>query len=157
MDKNQKPKNASKPGWDVQFVLLRKYKDWFGNCEVPYGYITPAGVRLGNWVNNQKTSFIKGKLPGARIKKLDAIGFVWSSTIVTYGDALYAMLVEYKMTYGNCNVPPFFILSPDIDINLGAWVANQRLCYNKGQLAKDGIDKLEAIGFQWVVAGKRQA
>ena len=54
-------------------------------------------------------------------------------------------LVQYKAKHGNCNVP-------QKQGTLGTWVCSQRVAYKAGSLAQGRIDRLNSIGFSWVMA-----
>jgi len=61
---------------------LKKYKEEFGNCQVPQHYV--HNRQLGKWVNKVRTEykyFIKGKksaMTEERIALLEAIDFEWT-------------------------------------------------------------------------------
>jgi hypothetical protein len=62
--------------WEIGFALLEKYKQEFGDCLVPNEYKTACDYALGNWVGTQRGN--RKSLSLKRIKRLNAIGFVWS-------------------------------------------------------------------------------
>ena len=55
---------------------LVAYKEEFGHCNVPSRYA--ENVKLGTWVNTQRSFYNRGKLSADRINKLEAIGFEWT-------------------------------------------------------------------------------
>ena len=70
-------RESPRPG-DEWFELLKAYKEEHGHCRVPkraeYG-----GLKLGGWVDRQRTSQKSGKLSENRRTRLDDIGFCWSA------------------------------------------------------------------------------
>jgi len=59
------------------FQETLRYKSSTGNPNAPGFYKTPEGFKLGNWQNNQRASYKKGRLSPERIKSLEEIGFKW--------------------------------------------------------------------------------
>ena len=65
--------------WTKNFKLLKKYKEEFGNCNVPTK-LKYKGVKLGAWVSRQREvhrGHIIGLMDQERIDKLNSIGFIW--------------------------------------------------------------------------------
>jgi hypothetical protein len=66
-------------------------------------------------------------------------------------------LVKHREQHGACNVPVRCVEDP----SLGHWASNQRKLFREvktdgcPKLPKNRIDKLEEIGFQWEVRGRR--
>lgn len=74
-------KNLSQPSWDSKFRELEKYKLKHGDCLVPTKY--PKFPSLGRWVSTQRAQYKiykeggKSAMTEERVKRLEAIGFVW--------------------------------------------------------------------------------
>jgi hypothetical protein len=62
--------------WEIGYSALRTYKKSKGHCRVPQDYIE-EGFRLGEWVSRQRQR--KTKNLEDRIRRLDELGFDWSS------------------------------------------------------------------------------
>jgi hypothetical protein len=63
--------------WDAMFGALQAFVKKHGHCNVSrHG---PAGEKLINWVQNQRHRRKAGKLSPARVRKLEALGFVWAA------------------------------------------------------------------------------
>ena len=60
--------------WEEGFKYLVAYQKEFGDCLVQYKY-QYQGYGLGTWVSKQRSR--KDKLSLERVKRLDALGFVW--------------------------------------------------------------------------------
>jgi len=54
-----------------------EYKKQYGNTNVPLNYVTPGGLKLGEWQDLIRQKLKKGRLPADSIRRLDAIGFEW--------------------------------------------------------------------------------
>jgi len=128
--------------WDVRFKELAIYKEINGNCDVPQ-----SQGALGNWVKNQRHSYMKNKLSQERILQCNNVGFNWvtqlrkKSSTENFKESLN-QLIDYKEKNGNCNVP-------QSQGPLGTWVSNKRQRYKKGKLSQEHINQLESIGFKW--------
>jgi len=64
-------------------------------------------------------------------------------------------LLEYKETFGNCNVPVPYKIRPE----LGEFVRTHRILYRHKKtgindlLSDEHMDRLEKVGFCWAVKG----
>jgi len=143
--------------WANMIQRLKVYqKDNNGGSIVPKGY--DKDPQLGSWVTKQRHWYKKGSLSQGRFEQLDAIGFEW--TVTTFNKTpkrvqnnedkwtnMHKRLDAYQQEHdGSCDVPQGYRPDP----SLGSWVNRQRQNYNKGLLTQERIDKLDAIGFQWV-------
>jgi len=77
--------------WEEMYEQLLLYKEENGDCNVP----RPRDS-LGNWVNRQRQSRVWGILRADREKRLESIGFVWSSK-ETYDEAWIGMFNKLKV------------------------------------------------------------
>jgi ribosomal protein L7Ae-like RNA K-turn-binding protein len=136
--------DALNESWNRMYALLTEYRNEFGHCNVPLS-LTYNNVKLGNWVNTQRKNYNCMNMSENRIKKLEDIGFIWSS-IDNLWERMYNLLTEYMNEYGNCNVPASFIYKKE---KLGNWVSNQRRVYIACEMPMNRIKKLEDIGFVW--------
>jgi len=62
--------------WEAMFERLRTFKKKYGHCNVPTHW--PKDPVLADWVQRQRLNRRKKRLSGARIRRLDEIGFVWA-------------------------------------------------------------------------------
>lgn len=127
--------------WEAMYAELIKYKNKFGNCNVPQ-----SNIVLGKWISNQRHLFNNGKMALERIQKLKNIGFDFSNLQSEYWKHMYELLLKYKYMYKDCNVPNKFRLN---DESLGVWVCSQRKHYKDNTLSLDKVQKLNEINFIW--------
>lgn len=133
--------------WENWFHELLAYKVEHGDTEVPARW----GDGLGSWVSNQKQRKKLGKLTDERIQQLNGIGFDWGTSIPKLGwEARFIELCEYKAEQGNLNVPQ---RAPS---GLGKWVSIQRKIKKDGALLEDRVQRLNEIGFEWVLKSGRK-
>jgi len=99
------------PNWEDRYFELQAFKREKGHCRVPARY--KANPKLGRWVMTQRRQFTllmqgyPNTLTPERINRLEGIGFTWCirpEPVKTW-NSKFQELMEYKNTYGNCNVP----------------------------------------------------
>ncbi|OEU22157.1 hypothetical protein FRACYDRAFT_177848 [Fragilariopsis cylindrus CCMP1102] len=142
--------------WQSRYHELKEYNTLNKHTNVPKDYT--RNPQLGRWVNTQRTQYnllLNGKESGLtteRINLLDAIGFAWSSDMMTIKwQLMYAELVEYEIVNRDTNVPFDYTRNPQ----LGRWVNTQRTQYKlwlhkgKSDMTPERINLLDAIGFRW--------
>jgi len=146
-------------GWRKMLEYLRSFKNEHGHCRVPGQW--SGNPKLANWVATQRRFKKHGELKAERIAALDAIGFEWilerrgtlpllnqrgnMLTVAQAWDAMFVALQKYREAHGNCLVPQRFKENP----KLADWVSEQRMAYNRGQLAAERTHRLDKLGFDW--------
>jgi len=135
-------KKAKTITWEEHFTALVEYKNIYGNCEVPQGWF--ENPRFAMWVSRQRKKKKNGTLSENHKKQLEQVGFDWNP-LATSWEKKYAMLIEYKNTYGDCNVPQEWPENKE----LATWVAGQRKAKQRGNISEEYIDRLDKIGFVW--------
>ena len=147
--------------WEQRYAELEQYKAMYGNCNVPWKW--SENSQLANWVSQQRTQYRlyqegkKSSMTKERIAKLESIGFEWVLLTLVTWEQRYAELEQYKAMYGNCNVPWKW----SENSQLANWVSQQRTQYRlyqegkKSSMTKERIAKLESIGFEWALKGRR--
>jgi hypothetical protein len=140
--------------WENNFAKLKAFRDKHGHCNVPKRWEDPS---LGQWLLHLRKNYEAralseaerlarqlGTLSDDQIRRLEEIGFVWDPYAVAW-DAKFENLKAYRKKHGHCNIPQKSKGNP----GLGAWVANQRNHYRRGELPKERIQRLNEIGFKW--------
>ena len=143
----------SETAWARGLEAARRYRQQYGDLQVPSAYKDVDGFALGNWIKNTRSRFGSGGLKESQIRELDALGMVWNSIDAKW-ERCYAEAALYYEKHGSLNLAPKYV-SPS-GIRLGAWVENQRAYYLKGELSDDKIRRLEAIGMLWEGRNDRQ-
>ncbi len=144
--------NTERPASDKFNARIAEFRAFHlenGHCDVPTKY--PANPKLGNWVSNMRSLRKKGLLSPGRIMELDALGFNWVSSTSearrrAQWERLFAELLGYKRLTGHVNVPLRYKLNP----KLAKWVVSLRLQHRGGSLSENCVQRLNAIGFQWL-------
>jgi len=139
--------------WDETYEQLVDFYRKNGHCNVNYG----ENPHLGRWVTIQKGRN-RAKLTEEQVQKLNAIDFNWNKAGARFDkqwDDNFNQLVEYKETYGKLHVP-FRTEDDEATKALSTWCTNQRQAYSKHLLKEGRKERLESIGFLWVIDEGKQ-
>jgi hypothetical protein len=140
--------------WTQRYEELCEYCKVHGNCQVPHTYTQNAA--LARWVKRQRYQYklrMENKpstMTDQRVAVLERIGFVWDSHVAAW-DERRSELIDYKRTYGHCNVPSNY----SANRQLAVWVKRQRRQYKffwegkPSSMTEERIASLQAIGFEW--------
>ena len=138
--------NRNDAAWERGLEEARKFREQFGNLQVPAKYKTKDDYPLGKWINNARKRRNDGKLTEERIRQLDQLGMAWKVFDVRWEQG-YALAAVYAQEYGNLDVPRDYKTADGK--TLGRWIQNQELAYEQKKLSADQIKRLETIGMQW--------
>jgi hypothetical protein len=128
--------------WDDMFTGLERYKERFGHCNVPRGWIeNPA---LATWVLTQRQRHGGRRLSAEQRARLDALGFDWNPLEATW-DNMLTELECFKERFGHCNVPRGWIENPRLE----KWVSRQRSLQTAGRLSPSRKARLDKLEFDW--------
>ena len=126
--------------WRQAYEAAKKYYCTHGNLEVPYDYLTPEGIRLGQWVVRQRMMY-KGSLSAKgnrkplspeRKKLLDAIGMDWREE--DSWQKHFEDVCAYQKEHGSLIIPAAYRTADGCWLN--RWFNSQR------EKLRDAPDKL---------------
>lgn len=140
-------KQRSELAWERAFAAAKKYRDDHGDLLVPVRYHDRSGFALGEWIVYNRQRYISGNLTRARIERLEAIGMVWNASTDLWEQS-YAAAARYYLEHKDLEAPIKYV-TPD-GFALGVWLSSQRSAYKNGDLTEEQIERLEAIGINWV-------
>ncbi len=140
--------------WDGHYEKLIIYKKKYKTTSVKYEKGNKKLRQLANWVFRQRMYKKEETLSEYRIKKLNAINFIWQSTIGNTGKLdndewlnQILKLEDYKKKTGNCNVSQ---TNPNQEYaKLGKWLSDQRTSKKRGKLEKTRQEMLDNLGVVW--------
>jgi len=121
--------------WYTHYDQLVKYKEEYGNSDVPAAYVTDNGFLLGSWLYVQRNFLNDSK----KRQLLTDLGIKWDLKREKWDD-MYHLLEEYYDEHGSSDVP-FTYFTYD-ELPLGTWLARQRKAYKE---RKNNILSLEQI------------
>ena len=137
--------------WETGFAHAKSYYEEHGNLLVQGTYVCPDGYALGGWILNQRSNYAKPdkyrKVSPTQKKRLDEIGMVWSAVTERWETA-YALAEEYWKEHGDLHVPTKY-KAPN-GYALDEWVRSQREKKAAGTLTQEQIERLDAIGMDWL-------
>ena len=132
--------------WYFWFGLLEIFIKFKGHALVPALYRTEDGLKLGQWVNIQRTN--KEKLSPERISRLESLeGWTWDVLELQWEEG-FSHLQAFVAQEGHAR-PERGYESPD-GYSLGNWANFQRA--RKNVLTAEHISRLESLeGWTWDV------
>jgi len=134
--------------WDKSFQQLIKYKEKYGDCEVPAKF--NENLTLGGWVRFQRILLRHNRLDSSRSKQLEGIGFNWDP-LERRWQTMLEHLKKYKKKYGDCLVPVKYVTEDGM--NLGSWVRTvkglRRGRRNTKTISEERIKQLDELDFYW--------
>ena len=130
--------------WAARLEELKKFKEQHGHCEV--GLLAGKDDDLLVWVRQQRSSKARGKLDAERQAQLDALGFSWVGEMNDHRwDEMYDRLKNYHGQHGKADVPYGW----KDDLQLAAWISNQRERRKKCLITDEQARRLDELGFTW--------
>ena len=129
--------NRNDAAWERGLEEAQKFREQFGNLQVPVAYASPEGYAFGKWVRRQQYAYRNPEKSNAilsqeRIELMDAIGMQWEKP-----DAWqhrYEQAQEYKRVHGNLEIPEKYKTTDGIRLS--------RWAYNQKRLLQSGSEKL---------------
>lgn len=151
--------NTLSAKWLRNYKIAVQYFLKNGHLDLPKNYVayTDYGhYKLGEWISDCRSLFVKNKLSKEKIDLLNNINMVWDlfeeSYIRQNWIRMYNFAKDYYSINGDLLIPSTYeIKIGDNVIKLGVWLHRQRKFYNKQELSKEKIELLEKIGMVWQV------
>ena len=144
--------------WYSKYLIAKEYFLEYDHLNVPRGFITSDGFKLGNWVKIQKEAYKNRFIPKSswthnlspltdeQVKLLEDIGMVWNPREKEWLDA-FSCAEGYFKGFGNLDVPSGYIVLNGF--YLGSWIVSQRKAYGESLLKDWQVDMLNSIGMMW--------
>ncbi|MDD4495670.1 MAG: Helicase associated domain protein, partial [Eubacteriales bacterium] len=140
------PKSAFDKGYAVALDYFKKN----GNLNIATDYQHENGFWLGSWIDKIRKK--KSELTEEQIKQLDAIGFVWIST--DRWEERFQNAEDYYSTHGELPLEPKQCRNSN-ELYICQWLRRQILRKNEGKMPQEQIERLSAIGMDWMNAVER--
>ena len=140
--------------WERGFAQAEAYYGAHGNLDVPAGYETEQGFRLGDWIVKQRQMRSglnrRNRLSPEQTARLDGIGMIWCHADYTF-ERNYLAAAEYQLRHGDLKVPANYVCADGF--RLGAWMNRLRDRragrYGLHPLTLEQIARLDEIGMIW--------
>ena len=108
--------------WEEMYEYAKVYYEEYGDLEVPTNYETASGVKLGQWISNQRQTT---NPESERGQKLSAIEMRFEKKKIRLPwEEMYEYAKNYYKTHGHLDVPQKYVI--DDGVKLGQWISNQR-------------------------------
>lgn len=130
--------------WD-HFVLLKAVLGTHGVDQVNKSFVTRCGIRLGQWLANQKAFMLSGKMDKERETALRELGVNPISNVSKFDIGL-ARLRAFADEHGHCRVP-----AHGEHHKLRVWLDSRRRDFAAGTLSEKRRQDIEACGFSFEV------
>lgn len=142
------PEQQRKESWNSNYLLLKQYVNDHDGAFPPMNDATTDGIRLGQWLSNQRNHYKNGTLSVSRQNKLSMLGFFWDG-ITQHWEFRYRQAQSYFIEHGHLCL--FLQRDGTSPKELSNWLSQQRIVYQKGALSPQQVHRLENIGMIWDV------
>jgi superfamily II DNA or RNA helicase len=131
--------------WEKSYQAVCKYKEKYGDLNIPVAYVSDDGYKIGKWLRRQREAYKKG-MSDIRKRKLDEIGMVWEAK--DPWNTKFEMVKEFYGKYGHVKIPRNYVVE---GVWISRWLSEQVARLNgkskvKKELSKEQIQKLESVG-----------
>lgn len=144
--------------WEQNYLACANYFIKHGNLEIPAGYVSEDGLRIGVWVRRIRrirSGIIKNTSPlsESQIERLDLIGFNWSDKFTQQWEYGYEQAMKYHEQMGSIDVPVTYISKNGFP--LGKWLRKHvdidpKTGKTSIRVTPERRDKLSSLGMVWI-------
>lgn len=131
--------------WNAKYEELVRYKKQNGNVDVPVGYVTKSGVKLGAWLSHQLENGGR-KLSVERREMLSELGVMFGKDP---WEERFQLVKAYYDEHGSLKIPADYKVN---GIWLNKWLNEQKQIIlgkrNGKSLTSEQIKKLDSLGFK---------
>ena len=132
--------------WNTFYQEAVKYYGENGNLDIPAGYETDGGIKLGRMYRSIREKYKEGKLPEEKKAMLEEIGIKSGPVLERRWMGYYGLAKEYFEEHGDLNIPHDYVAG---GLKVGVWISTQRENYGAERLTEEQIRLLEGIGMSW--------
>ena len=132
--------------WDESFAYLCKFIKLYGVDAIKTNTVF-ENIKIGDWLNNQKSLYRRGRLKEDRFNKLNDLGIKWNFTKTW--DESYQLLLDFYYKYGHIKLP--YLYKTSDGYGLYDWLKYQKTEYRNGNLDDKQIRKLTDLGYDFTI------
>lgn len=144
--------DADEGRWQIGYEAALQYSREHGDLNVPFGYETKDGYRLGSWLSFKRKQYKKGTLTEKQIQDLERIGMRWAVQNEHWQE-MYEEAKAFFEANGNLQVPSQTVTANGYNLNL--WLG--RMKRERDNLSDGQITALTAIGMKWPATARQEA
>ena len=134
--------------WEIGFSHASAYYAKHQNLNVRQNWVDSDGYRLGVWISTQRSEYLhpsnNGGLSKERIRRLEAIGMVWSPWQEQWMTG-YRHAEQYLKALNGLPWKQSYV-SPEDQFKTGEWLKSQQRQWKQGSLKPERRKALESIG-----------
>ncbi|MFJ5680233.1 Helicase associated domain protein [Streptomyces sp. NPDC093097] len=132
--------------WAHHLEQARHFHACHGHLLIPQDHQTNDGIKLGRWLNRQRTAYKRNTLHPDRQAALEELGIVWDTRADNWQRTLAAARA-YRDHHGHLDVPYEYVA--DNGVALGKALSNARTQLHRGTLTADRVETLTSLGMLW--------
>lgn len=137
---------ASSPNWDEYFGAVRAWAYLHGHPNMPQDAVSPGGLKIGQWIREQRRHRRNDRLSPERVTALDELGMIWD-VIDELWQSAFEHARKFHAEHGHLDIPQATLA--DDGYRLGVWIGWQRRAYQAGKLDSDRVEALDELGMIW--------
>jgi len=140
--------NRYESHWECMYQIAEDYYIEHGHLKMPVYHTTQTGAQLGRWVHRQMND--RDSLPEEKIRRLDAIGMVWTSNWDSRYETALAFLEndpQYELSQATV-IGGFWV---------GKWLVQQLRSMEKGTLSPEKAEKMRLLVEKTGITSQSQA
>lgn len=139
-----------KTPFEKGYIIAKAHYEECGTLDVPTNFQHKSGFWLGSWIDKIRKK--KDELTDEQIERLDQIGFVWEQT--DNFEERFATAKAYYEIHGCLPLEPKHCKTK-AELHICQWLRRQLIKRNEGKLEQERIDRLSAIGMDWLNTNER--
>lgn len=132
------------------YAVATEYFKENGNLDIPRNYQHRNGFWLRSWADKIRKK--RNELTEEQIKKLDAVGFVWTPS--DNWEERFQLAKEYYLAHGELPLEPKQCRDSD-ELHICQWLRRQLLRKNEAKMPQEQIERLSSIGMDWMNSVER--
>ena len=139
-----------KTPFEKGYLIAKAHYEETGTLDVPTNFRHKSGFWLGSWIDKIRKK--QNELTYEQIEKLNEIGFVWKQTDTF--EEFYEIAKTYYDLHGMLPLEPKYCHNAT-EVRICQWLRRQLIKRNEGKLEQERIERLSAIGMDWLNSNER--
>ncbi|MBR4745078.1 MAG: Helicase associated domain protein [Oscillospiraceae bacterium] len=136
--------------WEEMYKVAKLYYEENNNLSISNTRFVYQNVSLGSWIITQRKNYVDNKLTDKQISILNEIGMEW---VYSYNpDYIWEKnnnkVLEFFSKYKHLYIPINY--TTDDGIQLGVWLYDRKLEYEKNELSEYRKRKLDKLDKTWL-------
>lgn len=129
------------------YQIAKAHYEECGNLDISTNFQHRSGFWLGAWADKIRKK--RDELTEEQIERLNAIDFVWEQEAFDHFEERFAIAKEYYDQHGELPLEPKQCKTED-ELRICQWLRRQLIKKNEGKLDQERIERLRAIGMDFL-------